>query len=294
MKNNYQKFGAFSKNGAQALSLMRKEAILPEREKHLRTWNLTEVALMLNKTPQAIRNNEKNKKLPIAKTDARGKRYYTLADINNMRAKLGKLPTDAHSGNPSVIAFTNFKGGVAKTTSAIHAAQYFAKSGYRVLLVDCDSQASATSCFGYAPDEDIAENETLTPYFLGSAKSLKPLIKKTYWDGLDLVPANLTLYAVELELPVIKQAAQKKGKSVQVHRLLSDAISTVKNDYDVVILDCPPAMSILNTNALYAANGIIVPVPPELPDIASMVQFFGMIEGALKMLPSKEYDFLIN
>ena len=292
MENNYQKFKAFAENGSKALELMRSKAFNPSEIKQLRTWTLTEMCALINKSAQVIRENEKKGKLKPPKVNKKNKRCYSLEDINEIRNYFKIRPSKGKKAVPAIIAFTNFKGGVAKTTSAIHSAQYFAKAGYKVLLIDCDSQASATSCFGYAPDEHIAKEETLVPFFLGEIKSLRTIIKKTYWDGLDLIPANLTLYSVELELPVVYNDSMLAGNHVQLHRILSDGIQSIQNDYDIIVIDCPPAMSILNTNALYAANGLVVPVPPELPDIASMIQFFGMIEGTLEKFPSKKYDFL--
>lgn len=201
-------------------------------------------------------------------------------------------PRKNNNCNPAIIAFTNFKGGVAKTTAAIHSAQYFAKSGYKVLLIDSDSQASTTTCFGYTPDEEIKESETLSNFFLGRINSFKSLIKKTYWNGLDLIPANLSIYSIELKLPVIFEKSISSGTPIQLHKLLHDGIQTIKNNYDIIIIDCPPAMSILNTNALYASNSLIIPVPPELPDVASMIQFFNMIYNTLEKFPDKEYNFI--
>ena len=193
MRNNFKKFAAFAENGTKALKLMKKKAYNSSNKKTLRIWNLTEVSNILGKSVLTIKDHEKKKNLPTPKLDnITKKRCYTLKDINNMRDFFKIRPRKNNNCNPAIIAFTNFKGGVAKTTAAIHSAQYFAKSGYKVLLIDSDSQASTTTCFGYTPDEEIKESETLSNFFLGRINSFKSLIKKTYWNGLDLIPANLS------------------------------------------------------------------------------------------------------
>ena len=292
MATSFEKFKMLEERGVKALELMRQKAFKPNKEKTLRNWSITDVSKIVKKTTQCIRVCEKEGKLPSPKIDNKSKRFYTLSDINKIRDYFGILPRKGDRVAPAVIAFTNFKGGVAKTTSALHAAQYFAKSGYRVLMIDTDSQASTTSCFGYAPDEDISNQKTLLDFFTGKNKKFASLITKTYWDNLDLIPANLGLYGVELELPLVLSRAIDEGTPFKIHNILQTGIQQVCDQYDVVIIDCPPSLSILNTNALFAATALVIPVPPELPDIASMVQFFGMIRGTLGKFPKKQYSFI--
>src|SRR3546814_19053740 len=88
-----------------------------------------------------------------------------------MREVFGTRPWRAATDTPAIISISNFKGGVAKTTLALHAAQHFAIRGYRVLLVDCDSQASTTMMFGYRPDVDLGEDDTLYGHFHNPERS---------------------------------------------------------------------------------------------------------------------------
>ena len=90
---------------------------------------------------------------------------YSLTEVNEMRAVFGTQPWRSAGDPVAVIAVQNFKGGVGKSTVATHLAQYLAIKGYRVCLIDCDSQGSATALFGYAPDLDIEEDATLYPFF---------------------------------------------------------------------------------------------------------------------------------
>src|SRR3546814_10817316 len=90
---------------------------------------------------------------------------------------------------------------VAKTTIALHAAQHFAIRGYRVLLIDCDSQASTTMMFGYRPDVDLSEDDTLYGHFHNpELLGVRKIVRKTHFHGLDLIPANLKLYNLEYEI----------------------------------------------------------------------------------------------
>ena len=128
-------------------------------------------------------------------------RTYSLDQINLIREHFNTRPGKTEKDETAILAFANFKGGAAKTTSAVHAAMYFAKAGYKTLFIDCDSQASATQIFGYNPDEHIKNEDTLLNC-LTADSSLNSVIRKTYWPGLDLIPANLALYGAEFTLPV--------------------------------------------------------------------------------------------
>ena len=126
---------------------------------------------------------------------------YTLAEINQMREVFGTQPWRTADDPLAVIAVQNFKGGVGKSTVASHLAQYLAIKGYRVCLIDCDSQGSSTALFGYVPDLDIHEADTLYRFFRHpEMESLVYAVRETHWDGLYLVPANLHLYSAEYEL----------------------------------------------------------------------------------------------
>lgn len=191
-----------------------------------------------------------------------------------------------------VVAIANFKGGAAKTTTAVHLAQHLALRGYRVLLVDLDGQASLTSLFGLQPDIDVQAEETLYPVFRGEVESLAGCVRKTYWPRLDLVPANLSLSQAEFEMPVRAQ----NEKNFAFWLVLREAIQKSATNYEVVILDCPPSLGFISINAIFAATGVIVPVPPSMIDFASTGQFFRMCSQVLEQVEEidpdgKEVDF---
>ena len=294
MTSLYKIFDELENRGNEMLSLMKKHSFSYKKTKEVKTWTLTEVSNLVNRSSETIRINEKNgklKKATISKTN--NKREYSIKDINEIRNFFKTSPKKPNNVSPAVIAFTNFKGGVAKTTSAVHCAHFLARYGYKVLFIDSDNQASATAYFGYEPDNEIKKSETLFSFFANDISNIKSLIKKTNWDNLDLIPANLGLYSVELELPAIRERSFiQTGEGINIYGIINKGIKQVSNNYDIIIIDCPPAMSILNVNAIYAANALIIPCPPELPDIASMFQSFSMIKDITKKITEINFSFI--
>ena len=119
----------------------------------------------MGRTPAAIRDAEKDGRLPEPpRTETNRRVGYTLAQVNDMRGVFGTRPWRKPEDPCAVIAVQNFKGGVGKSTLSVHLAQYLAIQGYRVALIDCDSQASSTTLFGYVPDLDLTEDQTLYPF----------------------------------------------------------------------------------------------------------------------------------
>jgi len=254
-----------------------------------RRYTLKETEKLVGRSYQAIRDAEKDGRLPIPLIGPNGRRQkFSLAQINNMRDVFGTRLRRGENDEPVIMAIQNFKGGVSKSTVACHLAQYLAKQGYRVLLIDCDSQASSTTTFGYIPDDDINENETLLPFLREEAETLAPYIRKTYWDSLDIIPANLMLYQAEYEL-----ASQP---SAQTFTLLREGIETIQDKYDVIILDPAPALGMISLNVIYAANALLIPMPPAMYDFSSTISFLTMLKNSMESLEKHlgpiEYKFV--
>lgn len=283
-------FEAYELNGHKGLNIIKQNSFSPLGEKVLRTWGITEACALIGRSKQTIRDLEKAGKIPVPEIDIdTGRRRYTLEHINFLRDYFKTRPRKSNSSDPIVIAVTNGKGGVTKSTNAVMLSQDFALHGYKVLFIDMDSQGTGTQCFNYIPDQDLSQNETLLPFLRGEIQSLTPLIRKTYWDGLDIIPANLALYNAEFELPVKKI---RLGNNFNFYDLLASGIEGLKNSYDIIILDCPPNMGMLNINAIYAANALLIPIPPDMVDFSSTIQYFGMLKDVYSRLPPKEYHFV--
>jgi chromosome partitioning protein len=184
----------------------------------------------------------------------------------------------------SIIAVQNFKGGVGKSTVSAHLAQYLAIKGYRVCLIDCDSQGSSTALFGYVPDLDIQEDDTLYPFIRNTEmQSLEYAVRETHWDGLYLVPANLHLYASEYEL-----AARIARAEPTLLNRLAEGIASIGDHFDVVILDPPPALGTISLSVMRAANALLVPIPPTVVDFASTTSFLTMLYETLLTLQERQ------
>ncbi len=242
-------------------------------------YTMKEVEPLIGRKYHTIRAAEKEGRLAPRETLADGRRAgYTLADINRAREHFGTRLRRGEGDEPVRVAVSNFKGGSAKTTTAIHAAQYLAEQGLRVLLVDCDPQASSTAAFGYVPDDDIDVNNTLLPLLEGAQSSLDYAIRTTYWDSLDLIPSNLLLYNAEYGLAI------EASKNPTALLRLMMGLQEIEKQYDVIVLDPPPALGMISLSVVQGANALLVPAPPALYDIFSTRSFFSMLVEVVETL----------
>jgi len=247
-------------------------------------FTIGRAAELVGRTPAAIREAEKDGRLPIAvRTETNRRVGYSLAQLNDMRGVFGTRPWRDRDDPCAIVAVQNFKGGVGKSTLSVHLAQYLAIRGYRVLLIDCDSQASASTLFGYVPDLDLNEEETLYPFLRqDELTTLDYAIRPTHFDGLDLIPANLRLFQSEYELA----ARMARGQGALLDRL-QQGIASVAGRYDVVIIDPPPALGAISLSVLRAANALVVPVPPTVMDFSSTAAFLAMLDETMEVLADR-------
>ncbi|WP_103727528.1 AAA family ATPase [Novosphingobium sp. HII-3] len=246
------------------------------------TFTISKAADLVGRTAAAIRDAEKDGRLPeAARTENNRRERYTLAQLNDMRGVFGTRPYRAPEDPCCVVAVQNFKGGVGKSTVAVHLAQYLAIRGYRVALIDCDSQASATTLFGYVPDLDLDEDDTLYPFLREDERtSLDYALRKTHFDGLELIPANLRLFNSEYELA----ARMARGGFHQLLDRLKVGIDSIADRFDVIVLDPPPALGAISLSVLRAANSLVVPVPPTVMDFSSTAAFLSMLDETIEQL----------
>ncbi len=165
-----------------------------------------------------------------------------------------------------ILALINNKGGTGKTTSAVNLAAALAMRGSRALLVDLDSQASASLSMGI---ERAAFAPSIADAIL-AGKPLKPVIRRSAVEGLDLVTGSPDLANADLML------ASLSGRE----RRLKDAVAPVLGDYAFIILDCPPSLSMLSVNAMVAADAFIIPTPPEYLALEGLV---GLLDAVKKV-----------
>ena len=286
--------------GESVLRQIEESGRTPNNKKILeRRWSLKEAAELVGRSSSSLLKTQ-NQLIADGLLDSLEKfettnrvAGYTLKQINQFRNHFKTYPRrDPTQDRCLTLAIQTFKGGVGKSVTSVAVAQYLSTMGYRVLFVDMDSQASSTSSFGYIPDRDIDDDSTLLPYFKGEKDTLDYCIRKTYWEGLDIIPANLQLY--NLELGIAEQIRDLPSiEKNYVFTELKQGIDTVKNAYDIIIIDSPPALGFTSMNILCAADAIVVPTPPALYEFSSTVQYFRMIENVIEMIaPEKEYSFI--
>ena len=157
-----------------------------------------------------------------------------------------------------IIAIANQKGGVGKTTTSINLAACLAEIGKKILLIDIDPQGNTTSGYGYNKNEiEFSVYDLL----LGEC-SVEQVIMKEILENLDLIPSNINLAAAEIEL------FNEENKEY----LLKNAIDPITKEYDYVIIDCPPSLSMLTINAMCAAEELIVPLQCEFYALEGLTQ----------------------
>lgn len=274
---------------AQLRSL--RETIFPTSgEKKLRKFSSSEAAKLVGVSDGYLRQISIDGQGPTPEVGTGGRRAYTLAQINELRSFLDAPKSEKQfvrhrkAGEAlQVVAIVNFKGGSGKTTTAAHMAQYLALRGYRVLAIDLDPQASLTALHGIQPEFDVGAGESLYGAIRYGAEKrpLREIIRPTYFDGLDIVPANIELMEFEHETP--QALSQHRGGALFFSRV-QETIASVEAFYDVVVVDCPPQLGYLTLGALCAATGVIITAHPQMLDIMSMCQFLIMTSDLLSVV----------
>ena len=263
---------------ASSLERLQRKAIerenAPEKQKVLRTLSVPEVASLLEvPVGDVIRE--------CRQSDIEQKARLSFADFSRLRegfhARTGKWqfrPTRGQEDDLACVVFANFKGGSGKTTSSVHFAQYMARRGYRVLLVDLDSQGSATGLFGVDPGLDVGERDGFAGWVLaedGEELQRDQLVRRTYWPTIDLVPAGPGLSGAE-DLLTARLRGEGGGHGNPFEELAS-FLATVESNYDIAVVDVRPDVNVLMACAHQAAHGLIVPVRPMMGDLQSTGSF---------------------
>ena len=252
---------------------------------------------------------------------AGGAKWFTLDEVLRLRTHFAAEGSRAKEYKPyrpkglpaKLVAVANFKGGVGKTSTAAHLAMSAALDGYRVLVVDLDSQGSMTSIFnGRVEDEwgtafpllarhygehlradnqrrmDRGENPQPLDDALSAALEMtsKDVIQSTHWPNIDLIGAQLNLYWAEFQIPVWRMQA----RGWKLWDALSDRLAAdgVLDDYDVVFIDTPPALGYLTINGLAAADILLVPFGASFLEFDSTGRFFDMLHSTFASIEEGE------
>jgi len=230
--------------------------------------------------------------LPIAGT------YVVTPQENMVIDKVNGMPTDLlgreyetfpapeplqQHGPARVIAMCNQKGGVGKTTSSINIAGALSQYGRRVLIVDFDPQGAAT--VGLGINANTVDNTIYTALF-NPRMDVHDVIQHTEFENLDIIPANIDLSAAEVQLVT----------EVGREQILASVLRPIRDEYDVIIVDCQPSLGLLTVTALAAADGVIIPVAAEffaLRGVALLMQSIDKVQSRIN--PSLEvYGVLVT
>jgi len=177
-----------------------------------------------------------------------------------------------------IIAVVNQKGGVGKTTTSINLSASLGILGKKVLIVDLDPQGNATT--GVGVDKGSIDNSIYE--VLVKKCDINSAIIKTKSKNLSIIPAYLNLAGVEMELIELERVYREKGERLNRVSRLKEELSLVSDKYDYIIIDCPPSLGILTTNALCAANSVLIPVQCEYFALEGIMQLINTIMLAQK------------
>ena len=169
-----------------------------------------------------------------------------------------------------IIAFSNQKGGVGKTTTCVNMSAYLAKKGYKCLIVDLDPQGNATTGLGFAKSDVKVSGYNV----MIDDTPIEEAVVKTCVDGLDILPSNIDLAGAEVELVYVKDR----------EKVLKKVLEKAVKSYDFITIDCPPSLGLLTINALAAADTVIIPIQSEYYALEGLSQLMNTIKLVVKHL----------
>ncbi|MPW19272.1 AAA family ATPase [Paraburkholderia sp. CNPSo 3157] len=276
------------------VSQVRGRMLAPNARKIPPVFNASQLAVLCEVDKSQITYRASKGDLPPGTVNATGsRREFSLPEAREWVRAYRNNALRPASAPAMTVAIGNFKGGVSKTTTAMTLAQGLSLRGHRVLVIDTDPQGSLTTLFGILPDTEVEEDSTITALATGDQSSIEYAIRETYWDGIDLVPASSSLFNVEFILP----SRQMKEPDFEFWNVLNTSLEQARSNYDVIIIDTPPALSYGTVNAFMAADGLIVPTPPNALDFASSAQFWTLFSDLASNLTAetntdKSFEFI--
>lgn len=272
--------------GDSFITTLRELHSPPVGLKHLRRYRIQEAAREVGRSVSWMRAQEAEPGFPSpADRSSGGRRQYSLTELNAIRAYAGTEPRKP-AMRPYILGFVNFKGGSSKTTCTYLASHFLATRGYRVLLVDLDPQGSLTASFEVSRDgqpiRGIDWEQTIGPVLTGETVDARSVVHQTHWPTIDIIPASVDVYDAEMLL-----AVETARSGIQDHpfwRRLDEALRPL-DEYDFILLDSAPALNLAAINAVVAADGLVIPVPPRNLDLEAAVKFAKVVHSWTERLP---------
>ena len=317
-------FQSISEACGRGMSDLTARGLNEEGRKSLRlfsTWEITKYLIPVA-TAHFRRVLKANPELPQGRSETEGgAKWFALDEVLRLRAHFGAEGSKAKEYLPyrpeglpaKMVAVANFKGGVGKTSTAAHLAMSAALDGYKVLVIDLDSQGSMTSIFGGKVEDEWAtvfpllarhygehlQSENRARVARGDAPlplddtllearniTAQELIQKTHWPNIDLIGAQLDLYWAEFQIPVWRMSA----RGWRLWDALTDRLEAdgVLDDYDIIFFDTPPALGYLTINGLAAADILLVPLGASFLEFDSTGRFFDMLHATFSSIEDSE------
>ncbi len=264
---------------AKMMENVRSTMLAPKSKKRAPIFGTSDIKQICNVTDGVMRSTVEKKVLSGGEMIGT-RREWSLTQLQDWSREFRKPFLKPAEGDALVVTVANFKGGVAKTTSAVSLAQGLSMRGHKVLFIDLDPQGSASNLFGLIPDSEVESDQTALPLFLGNEETIDSSIQTTYWPGIDLVPASPGLFGAEFALP----ARQQNDPGFEFWRVLDFGLDNARRTYDVIIIDTPPSLSYVTINAMLAADGVVIPLPPSPLDFASSAQFWDLFSDLTTQL----------
>jgi len=265
-------------------STLRREVLAPDSKKYARMFTSAQVGLMCGIDLAQMKYRVSKGGLPAGFVGKSGtRRMFTLPEAREWTREYRKESMRPADQQAVTIAVANFKGGVTKTSTAMVLAQGLSVRGHRVLAIDLDPQGSLTTLHGVLPETDVIDEMTAFPVFRRETDSIRSAIRKTYWDGIDLVASATLLYGAEFQLASMPNT----NPDSRFWSVLDKSLNSVREDYDIIILDTPPSLGFIAVNGLWAADGLLIPIPPTGLDFASSTQFWKLLANLGESLDSK-------
>lgn len=277
---------------ADVLDQVRDAMMAPHPLKVAPTFTSSAIAELCGVDKSQVKYLTQKHNLPGGtKIEGSKAKEYSLEDAIQWVQTIAGHPRRPEGQRGKIVAVCNYKGGVAKTSTAVALAQGMTLRGFRVLVVDCDGQGTATQLCGISPEREVEVEQTLMPYIHGDHPDLEYAVQQSYWHNLFVIPASSGLLAAEFALPA--KAMQQRG--FRFWEVLKTGLEPLRSQFDLIVVDTSPSLSHLTVNAMMAADGLIMPCPPDALDFASSVQFWGIFSELVESLPNakeKKYDFV--
>jgi len=293
-----QRFEVMSKRLGNRLHEHAQETFPPDAQKGLRRFAMREAAELLRINQNTFRHHVANLEgFPEGILEGGNRRSFSadeMVEAQRVLLETGRIKSEEHPHRRvgeecQVLTIFNLKGGSAKTSSVAHIGQLLGLRGYRVLLIDLDSQASLTNLFGVTPELDP---DMPTSYDLIKSDDPLPaaeIIRKTNFPTVDLIPASMDIMEYEFEV-----ALSFREGTTTFHSRIRDALEPVLSQYDVVLFDTPPQLNFSVISALFASTGVLIPLNASMLDVMSLASFLAMASNLMGVVETHAPEHGLN